>query len=635
MIGLTICTRMRCKMKRYSRKIVILYTLIVIIPALILRVSLISQQDNARANIFVVLLSIGFDLILLSIILTGLIIKHKKNLRSVEVLDSASINEVKFKSKIDNLIAQESVLKESNKQITMYEQSLISEFETSEVRINSLSRDIQDLEKAMRLVEKLDDSILSLTNQFLIWIDDKGYIKKINRAFVNRLGYSEEDLIDKNICTLVLDEKNTLISDEDETIQKEWLDQLKNASQKPVYALMKIQALSKGAVENVSLLTLQLSDQTLLCIGKAVNDEIAMQSNILRKNRELEYINQINASLISNWDIDALLDNIIKRIDYLFNVKFGGIYVMDSDNKWILKSFASKKFTLDDIHAMALTRYIDAYVNKDGQLRTIEISNDRMKYLVVSPMMVASEIIAVIVIASDQEMSANDISILKMFKNQTSMVIQRAIIYDRLRDHYFGTIEALVNVIEAKDKYTEGHSRRVSRFSIEIAKELGYSNEEIENVEIAGLLHDIGKIGVDQDILTKRGKLTPEEYAAIKEHPEKGIQILDAINLESDIREGILYHHLRYDLKGYPAASIEKLPLYACIIGIADAFDAMTSARSYNLARSKEEALKELINYSGTQFDPEMVKIVKQIMEQRPDSLQNIIDDVESIYNAS
>lgn len=622
-------------MKKYSRKVVMLTALIIIIPALIIRVSLLSQQVNTKTNIFIVLLSVGIDLAFLSIILFGLKMKHNKEFKAVEVLDSSLTNEVKLKSKIDNLMALESVLGESNDKMIVFEQSLISEHETGEAEIVALSRDILVLEREMSLVVKLDDSIMNLTNQFLIWIDDKGFIKKINRSFVKRLGYCEEELIDKNICTLVLDENNTLLSTEDEATQNDWLEQLKNASQKPVYTLMKIQALSENALENVSLLTLQLSDQTLLCIGKAVNDEIAMQSNILRKNRELEYINQINASLISNWDIDALLDNIIKRIDYLFNVKFGGIYVMDSDNKWILKSFASKKFTYDDIQAMALTRYIDAYVNKEGQLRTVEISNERMKYLVVSPMMVASEIIAVILIASDQEMGANDISILKMFKNQTSMVIQRAIIYDQLRDHYFRTIEALVNVIEAKDKYTEGHSRRVSRFSIEIAKELGYSNEEIENVEIAGLLHDIGKVGIDQDILTKRGKLTPEEYAAIKEHPEKGIQILDAINLENEIREGILYHHLRYDLKGYPTANIEKLPLYACIIGIADAFDAMTSARSYNLARSKAEALEELIKYSGTQFDPEMVKIVKRIMEQRPENLQNIIDDMESIYNAS
>ena len=625
-------------MKSYNYKIIILFILILLIPGLIVRTSLILNLHGDIQDInkvLIISMSVIMDSILMMILLNWLKNKSRIDCDAIDKINSRIISEQKLKLKINQLDSLKKELIETKNTLYNHEKDLMAEFVLNENEMEKVSHKITDLERELNLVTILDNSIMSLTNQFLIWIDDKGIIKKINRAFVKRLGYSEEELVDKNINSLVIDDKNILLSDKDDMTQVEWLEQLKSASQKPLYVLMRIQALSEGAVENVSLLTLQLSDYTLLCIGKAVNDEIAMQSNILRKNRELEYINQINASLISNWDIDALLDNIIKRIDYLFNIKFGGIYVMDSEGKWSLKSFASKKFTLDDIREMELTRYIENYVNKDGHLKTIEISNERMKYLVISPMIVASEIIAVIVIATDQEMSANDIGILKMFKNQTSMVIQRAIIYDQLRDHYFGTIEALVNVIEAKDKYTEGHSRRVSRFSIEIAKELGYSNEEIENVEIAGLLHDIGKIGVDQNILTKRGKLTSEEYDAIKEHPEKGIQILEAINLERDIQEGILYHHLRYDLKGYPAASIEKLPVYACIIGIADAFDAMTSARSYNLARSKEEALNELIKYSGTQFDPAMVSIMKQIMEQKPENLQNIIDDMESIYNAS
>ncbi|HSN66263.1 MAG TPA: HD domain-containing phosphohydrolase, partial [Fusibacter sp.] len=180
-----------------------------------------------------------------------------------------------------------------------------------------------------------------------------------------------------------------------------------------------------------------------------------------------------------------------------------------------------------------------------------------------------------------------------------------------------------------KDKYTEGHSRRVSRFAVEIAKEMGYSNEEIENIEIAGLLHDVGKIGIDQSILAKRGRLTDYEYEVIKEHPTKGIQILEAISFDEKIRDGILYHHLRYDLSGYPKSNIEKLPLYACIIGIADAFDAITSARSYSKARTIDDALKEFIKLEGKQFDPEMVRVFKRMITQNRERLQSIIDDIE------
>lgn len=268
---------------------------------------------------------------------------------------------------------------------------------------------------------------------------------------------------------------------------------------------------------------------------------------------------------------------------------------------------------------------------KDSDIQSIELNHEVMRYLVLSPLEVSGEIIAIMAIALQNEMSPNDINILKMFKNQASMVIQRALIYEQLQKQYFGTIEALVNVIEAKDKYTEGHSRRVSRFAVEIAKEMSYSSEEIENVEIAGLLHDIGKIGIDQNILAKRGQLTHEEYEIIKTHPTKGITILEAINFDQNIKDGILYHHARFDLKGYPANQLKKLPKYACLIGAADAFDAITSARSYSSPKGMEEAIQELIKHEGTQFDPEMVRVIKKIIDEHPERLQNIIDDIETI----
>ncbi len=480
------------------------------------------------------------------------------------------------------------------------------------------------LENAITMQNKIDSALLDLTAQFIIRIDLDGTILQINKAFTMRLGYTDYELIGQDLTDYIKKDQKLPINE-----NNSWLQKIINSQDEPIFLSMLMKASNPNASEYISITTTPLNDGTFLCVGKAINDEIALQSNILRKNRELEYINQINASLISNWDIEALLDNIIKRIDYLFNIKLGGIYVLDDSKTWQLKSYASKYYDFEQILAFDLAQLFTEDLLKNPSIKTIESSIEDLNYLILSPLEVDQEIIAILALAMGQEMNANDINIMKMFKNQASMVIQRAIIYDELRKQYFGTIEALVNVIEAKDKYTEGHSRRVSRFAVEIAKEMGYSNEEIENIEIAGLLHDVGKIGIDQNILAKRGRLTDYEYEIIKEHPTKGVQILEAISFDEKIRDGILYHHLRYDLTGYPKSNIDKLPLYACIIGIADAFDAITSARSYSKARTMDDALKDIIKFEGKQFEPEMVRVLTRIITQNPERLQSIIDDIE------
>ncbi len=487
--------------------------------------------------------------------------------------------------------------------------------------ISELTRMSRQLENHLGELNKVNMTIFDMVEQFLVTCDSEFNIQMANKAILNRLGYQLDQLQNKPFQELIISSKDQNVNYENE------LEKLRLSTSEPVFLTIKMHSSNPDASEYMSIQSILLANGNYLCIGKAVNDEIALQSNILRKNRELEYINQINSALISNWDITALLDNIIKRIDYLFNISASGIYVNDETNGWLLRAYASKYLTIDEMEQLNISAYFNQQVLGQSKVQVVESNIEGLKYLVLAPLEVDQKIIAILVIASNQEMNNNDLSILRMFKNQASMVIQRALIYDELRKQYLGTIQALVNVIEAKDKYTEGHSRRVSRFAVEMAKEMGYSNEEIENIEIAGLLHDVGKIGIDQEILIKQGKLTEEEYLAMKEHPTKGIQILDSIGLEEPIKEGILYHHLRYDLKGYPKATINELPKYAGIIGIADAFDAITSARSYSKAKTIEEALNELVRHEGTQFHPEMVSVMKRIIEEAPNRIQVIIDD--------
>lgn len=179
------------------------------------------------------------------------------------------------------------------------------------------------------------------------------------------------------------------------------------------------------------------------------------------------------------------------------------------------------------------------------------------------------------------------------------------------------TITALSNTVEAKDRYTNGHSKRVAKYAREIAKRLGFSEPEQRRVYYAGMLHDVGKIRVPDTIINKTERLTDEEYAQIKLHTMVGYYILKEISSISDFAIGARWHHERFDGKGYPnGLSGENIPLVARIIGVADSYDAMTSNRSYRKIMSQEEVRNEIRRGSGTQFDPKIAEIMLDMIAE-------------------
>jgi len=173
---------------------------------------------------------------------------------------------------------------------------------------------------------------------------------------------------------------------------------------------------------------------------------------------------------------------------------------------------------------------------------------------------------------------------------------------------YEATVSALCQAVETKDFYTRGHSERVSRGSVLIAKEIGMRAERVEAIRYAGMLHDVGKLGVPTSVLQKNGSLTDDEYAAIQLHPMRGLDIVREIGFLDEALAGIMHHHERIDGRGYPMGLAgDEIPEFARVLAVADAFDAMTSNRSYRGARPVPEAVSELRKWAGTQFDPAFV----------------------------
>jgi putative nucleotidyltransferase with HDIG domain len=179
-----------------------------------------------------------------------------------------------------------------------------------------------------------------------------------------------------------------------------------------------------------------------------------------------------------------------------------------------------------------------------------------------------------------------------------------------LRDARRDAVRLLAEALEAKDSVTRGHSNRVRKLCLEIARELGLRPEMCERLELGAFLHDLGKLGVDDAVLKKPGKLTPDEYSQMQEHPEIGMRMLEASPFFADVIPIVRHHHERWDGTGYPSGLAEEdIPLESRIIAICDTYDTMVSSRPYKLPLPSETALQTLRNMAGKLFDPQLVEI--------------------------
>jgi putative nucleotidyltransferase with HDIG domain len=226
-------------------------------------------------------------------------------------------------------------------------------------------------------------------------------------------------------------------------------------------------------------------------------------------------------------------------------------------------------------------------------------------------------VVSAYIFQGPQFFEGHDLYYLSFITQKAASSIENIALYENIYENLFFTMFAFVTALEVRDLYTRRHSTRVAILAQMIAEEMGCTEEELDMINVAGSLHDIGKIGIRDDILLKPGRLTEDEYEKIKEHPAIGADIISKLGLWDRESKIIRHHHERFDGTGYPdGLKGKQIPKLARILSVADCYDAMASDRAYRNKMEKHVVLDIIIENSGTQFDPEVVAVFRQMADQ-------------------
>jgi len=358
-----------------------------------------------------------------------------------------------------------------------------------------------------------------------------------------------------------------------------------------------------------------------------------IKNGLKTSNQMIRDIQHVDKKIIASAELKSILDSIVKLAMELTHADAAALRIISPEdlNLTLAASIGlSERFikgvTLkinQGIAGMAITQQKPLVVkdcyNDPRILHQRIMREEKIKSCISVPVILKNEPLGTIGLYFKQprELDEQEIDMLSIFADQIAIAINEAKLYREVHMSYFNTIHSLSKAMEAKDPYTSGHSDRVTQLAIRIARELKVAKEEIELLDYAGRIHDVGKIGISDTILNKPGKLSLAERALIELHPQKGVDMLTPLKFLRPALPFVLHHHERYDGTGYPhGLKKQQIPLLARILACADSYDAMTSERPYRYRQlSTEEAIGELKLNAGKQFDPAIVNVFISLLD--------------------
>jgi response regulator RpfG family c-di-GMP phosphodiesterase len=365
---------------------------------------------------------------------------------------------------------------------------------------------------------------------------------------------------------------------------------------------------------------------------------IKLEEVVKERTQELTILYRIGRDMSSTLKLDAVLEIIVDRLSKILDSEICSILLLDPQTKELSIGYAGglgKEIVRDTKMQMGesisgwVAEHKEAVLVEDIELDPRFAKKNQEKYythsLISVPLLVKGEVIGVINInnkKSKTPFTKDDFRFAKGIAAEAAIALENAKLYTTLEDSYIRTVVALTSAIDAKDHYTKNHSEHVCRYAVAIANELGIAQKEMGDLKNACHLHDLGKIGIPDYILTKPDKLNAEEWEEMKLHSLKSAEILRPLIFLNGVIEIVEQHHERYDGKGYPyGVKGEQINLGARIMAVADSFDAMVTDRPYRKAFTKEDAIAELKKCSGTQFDPKVVEAFLKAIEKNTDML--------------
>lgn len=380
------------------------------------------------------------------------------------------------------------------------------------------------------------------------------------------------------------------------------------------------QTLTRADVKLVEL----MADQTALAMEK-----VQAHRDIQRVAEKLGLVIQVGNAMSGSMDVDDVLKLIVKTAAEEMEAWACSLRLVDLDQS-VLVSRASygsgeSALYLEPIsvgHSVAGRVFLSKQpaiipdLSQDNRFEYAELAEEgRLHSLVCVPLLHHDQAIGTLTVYHNEErfFTSQDVKVLTALAAQAAVSITNVQLVERLRRTNFNTMKMISTALAARDSYTGSHSDEASAYARVLAEELGLSARECELVEYGSILHDIGKIGVSDSILNKPGRLTPEEYDVMKQHPRIGAKILEPIEDFKELAKIVEHHHEHYDGSGYPDGLRDhEIPFVARILHVVDAFHAMTSDRPYRKSLPREVAVQELTRGAGKQFDPRVVEALVQ-----------------------
>ena len=371
-----------------------------------------------------------------------------------------------------------------------------------------------------------------------------------------------------------------------------------------------------------------------------------LNRELTKKNDELVVLNKIMSDFIAMSSTSDVFKRVAEMVLEISDADEAGFYVINEALKnplQVVKVFSDNaKIEMEPYGEWTEKRgasenSIKSSNENQYEQLIMEVASDKLPLLVAEsteakriqreirslifvPLMIREKVFGVLtatIYKNNHRFTEKDLYYLSFMTNKASYAIENILLYENIYDNLFSTLYAFVKAIEVKDPYTEQHSNRVTDIALSIAREMGCSEEDLEILNVAGRLHDIGKIGISDNILLKPAKLTAEESKKIREHPDIGADIVGQLGLWDSEQKIIRYHHERVDGKGFPRGlKKDEIPLLVRILSVSDAYDAMASDRSYRKKMGAQQIIDILKNESGAQFDPDIINVFLKLHKE-------------------